>query len=509
MVIFIKKQLSKNLIRFKQLVKVLILSSLLGIYPSVFADQKVIIAVIDGARYTESFGAGSANIPYIWDQMRPAGTIYTNFYNFGETNTNPGHASIATGTWQYIANDGSERPLQPTIFEYFRYQTDSIQSKNYVVAGKSKLDILTHSTHADYGSSYQASSNTDDVDDNTTYSNLISVMDNEQPNLVIVNFASVDRAGHSGDWDDYLASIQTVDLLIYQLWQKIQTDEYYRDETTLFVTNDHGRHDDAHGGFQNHGDSCEGCRHLMLLVIGSTIPAGRIIEDIRDQRDLAPTVGNIMEFDTPLVDGISLFEGDTPLPVVLTSFSAIQNPAHEITIQWCTKSEINNLGFNVLRSQHIDEGYVILNSNLIAGQGNSSSKTLYSYNDKDIVRGKNYYYQLQSISYDGITKMHGPIECKQMNYNFENNKSNLIVYPNTPNPFNSSTNIHFYLTEPASVKLTIYDNLGQQITVVHNGSTQAGVNTMTWSADHFASGLYFFTIESTHTIVKGKMHLVK
>jgi hypothetical protein len=96
-----------------------------------------------------------------------------------------------------------------------------------------------------------------------------------------------------------------------------------------------------------------------------------------------------------------------------------------------------------------------------------------------------------------------------MNYNFENNKSNLIVYPNTPNPFNSSTNIHFYLTEPASVKLTIYDNLGQQITVVHNGSTQAGVNTMTWSADHFASGLYFFTIESTHTIVKGKMHLVK
>ena len=40
---------------------------------------------------------------------------------------------------------------------------------------------------------------------------------------------------------------------------------FYKDKTTLIVSNDHGRHIDSKGGFQNHGDDCAGCRHIEFL----------------------------------------------------------------------------------------------------------------------------------------------------------------------------------------------------------------------------------------------------
>ncbi len=89
---------------------------------------------------------------------------------------------------------------------------------------------------------------------------------------MLVNFPSTDIKGHSGIWNDYVNALTNADKLIYQLWQKIQNDPYYKNTTTLFITNDHGRHSD---GFKNHGCDCDGCEHLMLLAIGKNIPQGQ------------------------------------------------------------------------------------------------------------------------------------------------------------------------------------------------------------------------------------------
>ena len=113
-------------------------------------QNRVIVIVIDGARYTETFGGGATYIPHLYNEMLPNGTLYANFridFEAGaNTITNPGHATIETGTWQIIANDGSERPTLPTIFEYMRKEDGNPQSDCYVVTGKSKLNILTYST---------------------------------------------------------------------------------------------------------------------------------------------------------------------------------------------------------------------------------------------------------------------------------------------------------------------------------------------------------------------------
>jgi hypothetical protein len=119
--------------------------------------QNVVIIVIDGARYTETFGADSLYFPRLWTQLRPLGTIWTNFRNNGITKTDPGHASIATGTWQSIDNLGVFRPTQPTMFEYFHKASGAPESATAVIVGKLKLDILAYSTHPNYGAKYKAS----------------------------------------------------------------------------------------------------------------------------------------------------------------------------------------------------------------------------------------------------------------------------------------------------------------------------------------------------------------
>lgn len=273
-------------------------------------SQRVIVLVIDGARYSESFGAESTYMPKIWKNMKPLGTTWSNFRNEAYTLTNPGHASILSGTWQTIDNNGTLRPTMPTVFEYFRKQTGADTSAVYVAVGKPKLNVLTYSTHADYGINYKASQFIGSSDA-SVYSGVLSIMNTKRPRLMIINFPSVDVAGHAGNWNNYLTAISVADSLTYELWKKIQADSVYKDSTTLFITNDHGRHDNSHGGFQNHGDACEGCRRIMLLAIGEKFPAGKTVTTTRTQRDIATTIGELLSFGTPHSLGSNLLADTT------------------------------------------------------------------------------------------------------------------------------------------------------------------------------------------------------
>jgi arylsulfatase A-like enzyme len=72
----------------------------------------------------------------------------------------------------------------------------------------------------------------------------------------------------------------------------------------MIVTTDHGRNDDAHGGFEDHGKWNHGCRDLFFLAIGPGIRQNTVITNIdRDHIDIAPTVGYILGFPTPFSEG--------------------------------------------------------------------------------------------------------------------------------------------------------------------------------------------------------------
>jgi hypothetical protein len=119
-----------------------------------------------------------------------------------------------------------------------------------------------------------------------------------------VYLPDTDHAGHSGVWADYVAEIRQADSLINELWNIIQNDSIMAGKTTMFVTNDHGRHDDAHGGFQGHGNSCLGCRHVMMFAIGPDFKSGqRLTEPRASIRDITRTAGELLGYDADLSTG--------------------------------------------------------------------------------------------------------------------------------------------------------------------------------------------------------------
>lgn len=275
---------------------------------------KVVLFIIDGPRLSEMFEDPlHEHVPRIWNDLRPQGAIIREFWNSGDTRTNPGHSSILSGTWQYIANDGTERPHAPTLFEYMRKTLGAPQSQAYIVTGKDKLRSCSYSTHPEYGAAYAATEDGPYAGDNAVCAELLSVLQSDAPRLVMACFPTVDQAGHAGSWDNYVAAIENVDSLAYHVWNYLQSDTAYAGQTYMFVTADHGRHDDAHGGFQNHGDDCAGCRRLPFLALGPDIRAGYTADGVYTQRDICNTVAALLDFPVPYAEGAVIEEIFQPM----------------------------------------------------------------------------------------------------------------------------------------------------------------------------------------------------
>jgi arylsulfatase A-like enzyme len=106
--------------------------------------------------------------------------------------------------------------------------------------------------------------------------------------------------GHANNWKGYLAAIRDNDEKEWELWKFLQSDPFYKDKTAYFVTNDHGRHlDGVANGFIDHGDNCEGCRHIFLFAAGPDFKKNTVVDHKREQIDIAATTASLLGFTIP------------------------------------------------------------------------------------------------------------------------------------------------------------------------------------------------------------------
>ena len=93
----------------------------------------------------------------------------------------------------------------------------------------------------------------------------------------------------------------------------------------------------------------------------------------------------------------------SPVPVSLSSFRPVRDKATgEVVIRWVTESELNNAGFNILRSETKDGEFKVINvKGLIAGHGTTSEKHVYTYTDTTAKPNIVYYYQIEDVSLNG------------------------------------------------------------------------------------------------------------
>jgi hypothetical protein len=72
----------------------------------------------------------------------------------------------------------------------------------------------------------------------------------------------------------------------------------------------------------------------------------------------------------------------------------------------------------------------------------------------------------------------------------------IILLNNYPNPFNSSTNIRYFLPADNEMSLDIFDILGRRVCKLYDNYQRAGYHQSIWNAGNNASGVYFYRIQT-------------
>jgi choice-of-anchor B domain-containing protein len=195
--------------------------------------------------------------------------------------------------------------------------------------------------------------------------------------------------------------------------------------------------------------------------------------------------------------GLYVFQFEDPLPVELSSFTAAVNK-QDVTLNWSTASETNNLGFEIQRKS--DHGYNTIG--FVEGNGSTVGTHNYSFRDENLQLG-NYSYRLKQVDFDG-----------SINYSDEINVdiitlSEFVLNQNYPNPFNPTTTIDFTVPSPEFVTIEVYNSLGERVIELVNQMKEAGAYTIEFNAANLPSGIYFARMNAGSYSQLIKMNLIK
>ncbi len=202
-----------------------------------------------------------------------------------------------------------------------------------------------------------------------------------------------------------------------------------------------------------------------------------------------------------VIDGIRIDTSwsNAPLPVELTMFTA-KYLNSGVILNWQTATEINNNKFVIERSINEGEYEAIAE---VPGYGNSNSIKDYTYTDKQTKLKGNYCYRLKQVDNDGTYKYSQVVNVTV------GNLDNYELAQNYPNPFNPTTNINFTMPKAGSVKITLFNSLGEEVQTIFNGVKEAGFHTVQFNASGLPSGIYFYQMTSEGFTQTKKMIIAK
>jgi len=228
------------------------------------------------------------------------------------------------------------------------------------------------------------------------------------------------------------------------------------------------------------------------LIIGSsatleTNDSGKTWLNITGQ--LGYCLSNFRAATTYLGYGISTggllvsYYNDSYTPVVLTSFNVYEEN-DKIICRWniAEESEISGYG--------IEKSFDGISWNTA---GFVPAKKLNSYSFIDNAEGiSKIYYRIKIINFDGKFNYTDKVE-----FNNGNKKFHFQLSQNFPNPFNSTTNIQFYVPELSDVKIELFNILGKKVMDIISRKYETGSYNLQLSLVNLASGVYLYKMTAT------------
>jgi hypothetical protein len=118
------------------------------------------------------------------------------------------------------------------------------------------------------------------------------------------------------------------------------------------------------------------------------------------------------------------------------------------------------------------------------------------------------YYQLMPRMYDDFNWLPSGIDDNDIL------PQDYSLAQNYPNPFNPSTNLEFSMKNTGHVLITIYNLLGQKVSVVADAEFPAGKHTVEWDGTDYdgqkvTSGIYLYRMEAGDFSDAKKMIVLK
>lgn len=265
------------------------------------------------------------------------------------------------------------------------------------------------------------------------------------------------------------------------------------------------------GNMNTHGIWTEVTANFDLTTLG--LPAGEYYFHF--------TLVNNGNNTRGYLDDISLvYYGDPPLPVELSSFSAAISASNYVNLLWVTQTETGVLGYYIYRNTADDFATAEQISSLIPAT-NTSQQQSYIYTDNEIVQDGTYYYWLQSADFDGGSDLFGSVNIEVQQ---STTGEGIIPGPQLrtgvnkvfPNPFTSSTTIHYGVAKNGSdVQISVHNVRGELVRELVNGHFNSNPNyTVGWDGKDYSgrdcsNGLYFIVLKSGGESSVRKAILVK
>ncbi len=132
--------------------------------------------------------------------------------------------------------------------------------------------------------------------DSFTFQYAFEYLKRERPRFTFISFDETDEHGHGGRYDEYLKSAHRTDEMIAKLWHWLQSQNDYKDQTTLIITTDHGRGSGSKNSWKNHGRLSFGSGQIWFAALGPDTPAlGEMkIKSQYFQKQIAKTAGSFL-----------------------------------------------------------------------------------------------------------------------------------------------------------------------------------------------------------------------
>jgi len=195
--------------------------------------------------------------------------------------------------------------------------------------------------------------------------------------------------------------------------------------------------------------------------------------------------------------GLYVLQFDGSVPVELNSFTAsVDN--QNVTLNWSTATETNNLGFEIQRK----DGNWYHTIGFVEGNGTTTELKNYSYTDKNLQTGI-YHYRLKQVDFDGGSVYSAEVMAEVTS------PSVFVLDQNYPNPFNPSTKIKFSIPNSEFVNLSVYNMIGEKVAELVNESLSAGEYEQEFNASELPSGAYIAKISAGSFNQAIKMSLLK